>query len=211
MKKILLVALAAAAMVGCSQNEEIENEAQKAEIKIGTIVKAGTKALITDDSNFAAFTVHGYKTAAAMSAETQLATGFIDNEALLKSNEWALSKTYYWPATGFVQFFATSPARVLDITTKAGYPTFEYTVNPVASQEDLVAAYVKDQTKSKDMITLPFAHLLTQVNFSIKGDTKDFTYTVSKLVIKGAKDKATFTFNGTTTGSWGLQLYQQQI
>lgn len=203
MKKILLVALAAAAMVSCSQNEEIENATQKAEIKIGTVVKAGTKAQVTDNTNFANFTVHGYKTADAMSGTTQLATGFIDGEALVSSNNWALSKTYYWPATGFVQFFATSPAQTLDITTTAGYPTFEYTVKDVAAQEDLVAACMKDQSKSKDVITLPFVHLLTQVNFSIKGDTKDFTYTVSKLVIKGAKDKATFTFDGSATaGSW---------
>lgn len=202
MKKILMVALAAAAMVGCSQNEEIDNAGQKAEIRVGTVVKTGTKAVITDNTNFETFTVNGYKTASAMSELTQLATGFIDNETLLKSNSWAFSKTYYWPSTGVVQFFATSPSQNLNIT-KAGYPTFEYTVKPVATQEDLVAAYVKDQGKSEQVITLPFAHLLTQVNFSIKGDTKDFTYTVSELVVKGAMDKATFTFGNTDTGSWG--------
>ena len=41
------------------------------------------------------------------------------------------------------------------------------------------------------------------MNFTIKGDVADFIYTVSKLVIKGAKDKATFTFDGSSTvGAW---------
>lgn len=73
----------------------------------------------------------------------------------------------------------------------------------VDSQEDLVAANVINQVKSESAISLPFQHLLTQVNFTIKGDVADFIYTVSKLVIKGAKDKATFTFDGSSTvGAW---------
>ena len=47
MKKILLTAVAALAIVGCSQNEEIEKAGEKAEINFGTVVKAGTKAAIT--------------------------------------------------------------------------------------------------------------------------------------------------------------------
>ena len=102
-----------------------------------------------------------------------------------------------------MQFFATSPAQTLDVTTAAGYPKFEYTVKAVDSQEDLVAANVINQVKSESAISLPFQHLLTQVNFTIKGDVADFIYTVSKLVIKGAKDKATFTFDGSSTvGAW---------
>lgn len=38
MKKILLAAVAALAIVGCSQNEEIEKAGEKAEINFGTIV-----------------------------------------------------------------------------------------------------------------------------------------------------------------------------
>ena len=57
MKKILLAAVAALAIVGCSQNEEIEKAGEKAEINFGTVVKAGTKAAITETDNFATFTV----------------------------------------------------------------------------------------------------------------------------------------------------------
>lgn len=40
------------------------------------------------------------------------------------------------------------------------------------------------------------------MNFSIKGDTKDCTYSVSKLELTEVKDKATFTFAKTGTGAW---------
>lgn len=52
MKKILLAAVAALAIVGCSQNEEIEKAGEKAEINFGTVVKAGTKAAITETGKF---------------------------------------------------------------------------------------------------------------------------------------------------------------
>lgn len=201
MKKILFLAMAAAAMAGCSQNEEIENAGQKAEIEFGTVVKAGTKAVITTNDNFDKFTVRGYKTSDAMGPTVQLETGFIDNLELEKSSGWKYTNTFYWPLTGKVQFFATSPAQSFNLPV--GYPTFDYTIKGVASQEDLLAANVIDQAKGAGAIILPFQHLLTQVNFTIKGATPDFTYTVSKLVIKGAKDKATFTFDGTATvGEW---------
>lgn len=203
MKKILLVALAAVAMASCSENEEFENVSTTNQIKFGTVVKAGTKAEVITAGNLKTFTVNAYKTTAGMGTDVQLSTGFMDNVEVTKSpSEWQYTGNYYWPSSGKLQFFATSPAQTLDITT-AGYPKFEYTVKAVTGQEDLVAANVINQIKSESAITLPFQHLLTQVNFSIKGSTPDFTYTVSKLVIKGAKDKATFTFDGSATvGAW---------
>ena len=204
MRKILLVALTAAAMVSCSENEGFENESTMNRIKFGTVVKTGTKTLVATTENFSKFTVSAYKTTDDMGGTVQLNTGFMDDIEVDKSSgEWKYKGDYYWPASGKLQFFATSPAQTLDITTAAGYPKFEYAVKAVDSQEDLVAANVINQVKSESAISLPFQHLLTQVHFTIKGDVADFIYTVSKLVIKGAKDKATFTFDGSSTvGAW---------
>lgn len=202
MKKILFVALAAATMMSCTENEVIENAGNKAAIDFGTVVKNGTRAAVTTNANFEKFTVNGYKTEGAMGADVQLAADFINNLELTKTAGWKYTDTYYWPLTGNVQFFATSPAQTLNIAS-AGYPTFDYTIKAEASQEDLVAANVIDKAKGAGPVVLPFQHLLTQVNFSIKGETPDFTYTVTKLVIKGAKNAGTFTFNGANTvGGW---------
>lgn len=204
MRKILLVALTAAAMVSCSENEGLENENTVNRIEFGTVVKTGTKTLVATTENFSKFTVSAYKTTDEMGGTVQLNTGFMDDIEVDKSSgEWKYKGDYYWPISGKLQFFATSPAQTLDVTTAAGYPKFEYAVKAVDSQEDLVAANVINQVKSESAISLPFQHLLTQVNFTIKGDVADFIYTVSKLVIKGAKDKATFTFDGSSTvGAW---------
>lgn len=202
MKKILFVALAAATMMSCTENEVVENAGNKAAIEFGTVVKNGTRALVTTTANFKTFTVNGYKTADVMGSTVQLANGFIDDLTLNSADGWIYTNTFYWPLTGNVQFFATSPKQALNITA-AGYPTFDYTIKAEASQEDLVAANVMNATKATGKIQLPFQHLLTQVNFSIKGKTQGFTYTVTKLVIKGAKNTGTFAFDGSATvGGW---------
>lgn len=64
MKKILLAAVAALAIVGCSQNEEIEKAGEKAEINFGTIVSKTTRAaetnLATLQGEGIGFTVYAY-------------------------------------------------------------------------------------------------------------------------------------------------------
>lgn len=206
MKKILLMALAAATMVGCSQNEEVENAAKKAEINFGTVVKVGTKAVVTTTDNLETFTTSGYKTEAKMAIGTALtsANALKENLKVDKIGDvWTFTGPLYWPATGYVQFFATSPAQTLTLQ-ETDYPTItSYTVGAIDTQVDLIAANTIDQTKTTSEVIFAFQHLLTQVNFSIKGDLVGCTYEVTKLELEGVKNKATFTFNGTSNvGSW---------
>ena len=98
MKKILLAAVAALAIVGCSQNEEIEKAGEKAEINFGTVVKAGTKAAITETDNFATFTVRAYKTEDKMVAAPALSSVFMNDllvERTLPNTEWTHTGTFY--------------------------------------------------------------------------------------------------------------------
>lgn len=69
----------------------------------------------------------------------------------------------------------------------------------------MLAANLINQQKSDNKVTLGFRHLLTQVNFSIKGDTKDFKYVISKLEVSGVSTSATYSFDGNTStvGAWG--------
>lgn len=202
MKKILLVALAAAAMVSCSQNEEIENAAQKTKIKMGAVVGSTTKAVVTDNTNFDTFTVVGYVTDGAMTPTTTFGEAFIPATKIDKSGaSWGTKELdYYWPYNKNVQFFATSPAQTLTVAT--GYPTFDYTVKGTSTeQEDLVAAKMIDQDKTKagdNGVVLPFTHALTQVNFSVKG-ADAYTYKVSSITIKGLMNKGKYSFE---TGQW---------
>ncbi len=205
MKKILLVVTAALAITGCSQSEEFENPAQKAEIQFKTVVGNSTKAAIVTKENFMTFAVSGFRTTGAMSSDVQLTKGFMDDVVVTKNadtNVWEYTNPLYWPTSGKVQFFATSPAQALNVTSK-GYPTFDYTVGAIGDQKDLVVATKQDADNTTTSVVLPFQHALTQVNFSIKGDSKLFTYEVSELKITGVKDKGTFTFGApATTGTW---------
>ena len=89
MRKILLVALTAAAMVSCSENEGFENENTVNRIKFGTVVKTGTKTLVATTENFSKFTVSAYKTTDEMGGTVQLNTGFMDDIEVDKSSgEW---------------------------------------------------------------------------------------------------------------------------
>lgn len=101
MKKILLAAVAALAIVGCSQNEEIEKAGEKAEINFGTVVKSGTRAAITETDNFATFTVRAYKTEGKMATAPALSSVFMNDllvERTLPNTEWTHTGTFYWPA-----------------------------------------------------------------------------------------------------------------
>lgn len=63
------------------------------------------------------------------------------------SSAWTMDPVgpYYWPLKDKIQFFSYSPVAhvnyVEPTSSKAGYPSFSYTI--VDSQEDLVVAYAK--------------------------------------------------------------------
>ena len=182
MKKILLAVTVALAITSCSQNEEFENEGQKTEINFTTIVSKATRAseLKTEGlKTNGGFKVFAYNTKNNdMSAETILGETPFMNGVIVSwnSSAWTMNPVgpYYWPLKDKIQFFSYSPVAnvsyVEPTSSKAGYPSFSYTI--VDSQEDLVVAYAKNETKpgvSGTPVKLDFKHVLTQINFKLKG------------------------------------------
>lgn len=210
MKKFMFAAMAALAITSCSQNEEMDAPSQKVEIGFNSFVGKATRATPTDNENFDNFKVYAYNTGKDVIANvTKLDTKvFMPGVSVNKQVDgWAITGTYYWPLTDNIQFFAYSPMTSTAVSNYAAtnqYPTFEYTVGEVAAQEDLLAASATDMTKDKANaeVTLTFKHLLTQINFSAKGSTDGYTYTVKKIEISGVNSKSTFTFD-SDGGSWG--------
>lgn len=211
MKKILLAAVAALAIVGCTQNEEIEKAGEKAEVNFNTIVSKTTRVTPMLTNDFSTFKVNAYNTGATdMGAEASLATSFMEDVTATKTGDtWGIDKgPFYWPMTDNIQFFAYSPiGHVTSYAATKGYPTFSYTVQSVASQEDLLVAKVENATKAKygtSGVNLAFAHILTQINFSAKLEA-GATYTVTKIEISGANSTGTFTYGtAATTGTWNV-------
>ena len=206
MKKILLTAVAALAIVGCSQNEEIEKAGEKAEINFGTMVSKTTRAAVTDNTSFKAFKVNAYIVDVANIPAKGLGSAYMDGvEYTGGQGKWEAAKTYYWPIDEKMQFFAY-PSSITDFATEGtAYPTFSFAVNDSpASQLDLVVAHHSDVTKPADngTYTLKFKHILTRVNFSYKPENPDYTYAISNIEIKGLLGgTAKYTF-GVSDGVW---------
>lgn len=208
MKKILLVALAAAAMVSCSQNEEIENAAQKAEIKIGPVVNNSTRAIVpTTSANFEEFKVYAYSHEATTfpSAFTTLIGGVDFSKG--DDNNWSAgSKKFYWPASGSVSFFAYGGATNVEYTeaTSTTNPILKYTIKDYSTknQEDLVIASQTIATKT-GAVNLVFNHALTQIAFKAVGIESNVRYTISNISVIDAKNAGTYNF--AADKAWTLE------
>ena len=206
MKKILFLAMAAAAMVSCSQNEEFENAGQKAEIKFQSVVKAGTKAaVITDLKGTGGFKVSAYNTRATESGAV-LPEAFIKDKSVSYNEEttkWDIAGgPYYWPMDDYVQFFGYLDVAnaTYSLDANATYPKVAYKIaEAAADQKDFVVAKLEGQKKADAAITLPFTHALTQVNFSVKAGNSALTYKVTDIKISGLYSAGTYSFDD---GKW---------
>lgn len=198
MKKFMFAAMAALAITGCSQNEEFDAPGSKSEIKIGSIVSKATRAAITDMAALqkTGFTVYAYNVG---TAGTDKLTNTIMNGALATAPEgvWGIAGgPYYWPLNEKVNFFAypTGVSAAYAVAVDATSPTIDYTiVDEPADQIDLVLAKVIDQVKSDNAITLPFSHVLTQINFAVKGADK-YKYVVSSVGIEGVAKAGKYSY-----------------
>lgn len=211
MKKILLTAVAALAIVGCSQNEEIENIGQKAKVNFGTIVSKTTRAVITDNAALqgTGFTVYAYNTGTETVGE-QGSTGVLSSVFMpgvavkYSSDVWGVTggTDYYWPLDDNIQFFAYATdilATNYAAQTTDAYPKIDYTVADLAAdQKDFVVAQALNKTQADSKVTFAFIHVLTQVNFSAKTDNADLTYNVTSVKLTGISNSGTYNFADTT-------------
>lgn len=216
MKKILFVALAAATMMSCTENEVIENAGKKAVVEFGTAVSSTTRAAITDNAALQAsgFTVYAYNTGASAAGTGLLNKTFMDGIAVsYNTDKWTFNGTYYWPLNQKIQFFAyaTDAAAKYNADTAKAYPTIDYTIAAdAAQQKDFVVAKTIDKTSSDNAVPLAFTHALTQVNFSVKGDANDLTYIVTSIEIAGVANTGTYSYDTESwnaTGTAGTYTY----
>ena len=207
MKKILLAAVAALAIVGCTQNEEIENVGNKAEIKVGTLVKTGTRAVVTNNDNFKAFTLKAYTVKVGDIATSGVGTAYMSADYTGGKGKWETnSGTFYWPVKEEMHFFAyptTEPAMTYTAAA-TGYPTLSFTVGATAeAQKDLVVAYATVSDKpANNTLSLDFKHILTRINFSYKLEKEGYKCDITGIMInKVSGGTATYTF-GASENPW---------
>ena len=135
MKKILLAVTVALAITSCSQSEEFENPNQKAEINFGTVVKATSRAAVTDNNSFKSFKVSSFIVAADFNfTEALLGSPYMDGvEYTGTKGSWTPTtdqNKYYWPIDKNVQFFGYPKELTLVAPVEGanGSPTLAFTI-----------------------------------------------------------------------------------
>lgn len=205
MKKILLAAVAALAIVGCSQNEEIEKAGEKAKIDVTTAVKGTTRAAVTNNANFNAFTVSGYVVGVSDIADKGVgATPYMYKDYTGGQGNWTATGDVYWPLNENIEFFAyPTTLKAKFSAPESGYPTLSYEIGGVGAQTDLVVAHESvASVPTGGKLELTFKHILTRINFSYEPVDPTYTYTVSNITINGVEGgTATYTFDADK-GVW---------
>ena len=218
MKKLFLFAAIAILGLASCTDEQIEgnkNDPSK-KIQFKTIIGKNNflKAteLTTTGLQTSGFTVTALNTELLDFGGTNPYTSYINQLPVTwnsTSSTWTYTGAYYWPEGGHkLSFFAYGGDAVTSSSwaaTTPSFPSFSYTIKPDAgTQKDLVAAMQLNKTDMTDALALDFKHILTQINFSIKGQVSALKYIVKKIEIIGAKNSGTYTYNAGT-GVWTAQ------
>lgn len=118
------------------------------------------------------------------------------------ANTWKTSVTRFLPQNGELQLYAYHPAVAAsteyDGTTALaanGFPTLIHTIGTTSTdQVDLLAAKINDNT-GKDIV-IPMKHILSQVNFGVKG------YADAKIEIRDIKVNKVYNRGQFDFGTW---------
>jgi hypothetical protein len=199
MKKLFVFAAAVIALAACSKTE-VNTPDQAISFEVANY-KAATKAEQSIGTTNT-FKVNAY----AHLDGVATAQNMMDDEVVAWNSDkkqWLPSRTYFWPKTGYINFFAYT-----DLGTTPKYPTttdegnITYTTVDIANDTDILVAdaayrytgnanptqYAKDDTGVTGVPIL-FHHVLAKVTFTVKVDATD----AYNLIVPDG-DKAKYTW-----------------
>ena len=210
-----MFALAALTMVGCSNDEVVENYSPDNAIEFGTYMgnSANGRASIFETSDLkgenVGFGVYAYYTGQTPWASANMtAPNFMNNtQVTFNGDAWTYKPLKYWPNTpgDKVSFFAYAPWTAGGendlFSASNGIISFEV-ANAVESQIDLTAVtdHKIDQTKKglDQVVEFQFQHVLSRIEFTLQaaadqvaagGDINEGTIiTLDKIVIGDYKN-----------------------
>ena len=186
MKKILILAVAATALVACAKSFDKSTSEGQA-IGFGTWTEVMTKGRATASNNTAfengdAFDVYGFKTTA--NGNTVVFNGDDVTATVSGSTvSWDYTQHRFWdPAATSYTFYAVLPANQLaaEATTDAYATTGKFTSSaitfddPLAFDNDILVATPKVVAKADfgTSVELTFNHIATCVDLKLKKDNK---------------------------------------
>ena len=224
MKKLLLAALAIAAMAACTKsNVQLE---QPGEISFQPVTQKATKAVVdgpaypTDAAyNFNIWAWWGSQNAGTDIAEFSGNRPYIEKGKFVYRNgsNWGGATPYYWPSNGSLVFAGYSPADAIgNFSYNLGDKTLTVTgytqPNTLADAKDLMWFDVTKESYDQNVsategIPVTFQHALSWLTFkfNLKDSSTDKRWTITNVQLKGIEDKATFTATKGGTTSWTAQ------
>lgn len=235
MKKIMILAVAAIAMVACTKTYEVvETSQEQSPIGFGTwtenMTKAesrvqGTGTFLSGDT----FNVYGYKTVSA--ASTNVFTGDVVTakgataEDGLTVTAWEYSPLRFWDATASsYTFFAVSPSgKVATAPVDNGVYTGLFVSTPIlfgghdndvlVATKKVVEAAVGTPKYSNTPVEIQFNHVASLVDVKVKKDAAlpaGATLKITAASLTGVQNKGTFTvssYNGSNLPVIGATAY----
>lgn len=174
MKRIILGAMAAAALLACSKEQVIEKNRANDEITFSVVAENQTKAaavycnnnLLPEFNVSATYTKEG---------ETTAQWYFQDDNIKFVEGAWInQTTTRYWADGGTLDFYAiyNGTMNMTAIAETPAAPTVNFTPDTdVTEQLDLLYAVATDRTKTANStsgVALNFRHALSQIEFKAK-------------------------------------------
>lgn len=175
MKKYLYIALAAAALTGCSSDEAIEMVEQKAIAFDNVFVNNATRAIDINKDNIENFGVYG-----SVSANGTQGMIFTNTKVYKSGTAFRYDNTQYWIASAQYEFTAIAPFQEGDgaiwtyapTGTDAKNGTITFNNEAAQADQDLLFAYKQPQMTPSSITSQPaavafdFNHILSRVQFT---------------------------------------------
>ena len=213
MKKYLYIALAAAALTGCSSDEAIEMVEQKAIAFDNVFVNNATRATDLNKDNIQNFGVYG-----SVAANNTQGMIFENTNVYKEGAAFKYNNTQYWIAKAQYDFAAIAPyqngedATWTYTTNDAKNGTLTFNNATAEADQDLLFAY-KQPALTADAITsqpapvaFDFYHMLSRVQLTFVNAipaSSNIELKVSEVKIKDTYNEGTLTVtNGAVAENW---------
>lgn len=197
-KNLLFLASGLIILASCSKDELIEVN-NSGNIKFRPAIGAVTRANnVLNKSNMGSFKVTAYSDAETSNFFTDL-----EVESKDQGNTWNTKKTYYWPTSGTLKFFAYSPKDISNVSIDNNSQKIAdfSPAEDVATQKDVVVSVntgTKEQNEQSG-VNMNFKHILSQIEVQAKCSNENMKVEVKGVKLCRVSSQGTFTFPTTAT------------
>lgn len=181
---IAISAFLSALLAGCSDNDEIREDALRSPISFSVDVEKS----VTTTENIPNFRVWAYYVGTYGEKHDVINGAEVIRTGL---NSWAYSPVAYWPDDIPVNFLAVSPSSVNVLVNNNWYHSINY---QCPGTEDLVISAKYNELPVSPTIKLNFRHILSGVSLRLRSSRSDVDFVVYGIRINEVDIEGTFAY-----------------